>query len=182
MKNNRTLIILVSLQCLLTIVHHLYGEFFLYQDGVRLHIVLFAPPALLLTLAPLKLHPNTFGRSMFIFWSMLLWVFVIGLFEGGWNHPVVDVLSLLNLTEKFSWAFIRAVPGNLIFEITGISQFFLSLVSGAYLLCLQRAKRIGPHGMKGLGAAYFVSAESASTLNWLTISTAFAASFSCTKI
>ena len=86
MTVNRTLVLLVLLQAALTVIHHLYGEFVLYQDGVRLHIVFAVPLALLLTFAPLWLHRNRFGLQMFVVWSILIWVAGIGFYEGLWNH------------------------------------------------------------------------------------------------
>ena len=125
MKVSRVLILLVLLQALLTTVHHLYGEFALYKDGVRLHIVMAVPLALLLTFAPLWIHRNEFGLRMFTAWTVLFWVLGIGLYEGLWNHLVLDILVLFNLNEKLSWAFVRSIPGDLVFEITGIAQFLV---------------------------------------------------------
>lgn len=126
---------LLFAQCALTIIHHLYGEFFLYQDGVRLHAAIFAPFALLLTFAPLWLHPGSFGWRMFTMWSIVFWVIAIGVIEGFWNHVVVDVLYLLDLTEIFSFAFFRATPGDFLFEFTGVAQL---LVAGCILYCFTR--------------------------------------------
>jgi hypothetical protein len=127
MREFRILGLLIILQFTLTTVHHLYGEFFLYKDGVRLHVVFMAPIALLLTFAPLWLHrSSSFGRGMFIFWCTLLWALGIGFFEGFWNHIVVNSVYALGLTDSFSHIFYRAVPGDLVFEITGIAQFFVA--------------------------------------------------------
>jgi len=128
MQNIRVLFFLVLLQALLTVVHHLYGEFALYRDGVRLHIVIAVPLALLLTFAPLWIHENRVGLRMFTIWTVLFWVVGIGVYEGLWNHLVLDILVLLNLNEVYSWAFIRSIPGDLVFEITGIAQFFVGCV------------------------------------------------------
>ncbi|GAA6141880.1 hypothetical protein [Hydrogenophaga sp. 5NK40-0174] len=126
MKYGRALSALVLVQFALTVIHHLYGEFFLYQDGTRLHIAIFAPLALLLTFAPLWLHKSKTGTVMFTVWSVLLWVLLVGVYEGFWNHAALNVVSLLGLDNGMSWAFVRLTPGDAIFESTGAAQFVVA--------------------------------------------------------
>lgn len=126
MKVNRMLVALILIQFTLTIGHHLYGEFFLYKDGVRLHIAVLAPLALMLTFAPLWIHRNSFGVNMHVFWTLLVWVFGIGIYEGLWNHVTLNVFTILNLSEFFSLAFIRTNPGDFVFELTGAAQFIVA--------------------------------------------------------
>jgi len=135
LATKKTLFSLLLAQCLLTITHHLYGEFILYQDGVRLHAVMVAPMLLLLTFAPLRLHPGPVGWRLFTVWTLLIWVIGLGLFEGFWNHVVVDLLAIFDLGDTFSFAFIRSIPGDFLFELTGITQFAFAV---GIVVCISR--------------------------------------------
>lgn len=132
--NEKFLYLMILLQCILTVLHHLYGEFFLYRDGLRLHAAIFAPFALLLTFAPLRLHRNIFGWRMFIFWTTAIWILALGVFEGFWNHILLGLVAAAGMTDVYGFAFIRSTPGNFIFELTGAAQFFLACVLAALVV------------------------------------------------
>lgn len=144
-KSGIYLSITILLQCILTIVHHLYGEFVLYGDGTRLHAALLAPFALLLTFAPLKLHRNNYGLRMFLFWTVSIWVLALGVFEGFWNHIALWFVTATGMTDVYSFAFVRSIPGDLVFELTGAAQFVITCVLVALLMsscqCLIQSKK-----------------------------------------
>ena len=84
----------------LTTVHHLYGAA-IYRTPWRHHVAVVAGAVaviLVITLAVARLRPGTVsGRAagwMFVIVAAVYAVGVIGMFEGGYNHVVKDLMYL----------------------------------------------------------------------------------------
>ncbi|HEU4552122.1 MAG TPA: hypothetical protein VFS25_04780 [Chitinophaga sp.] len=115
---------------LLTGFHHYYGGI-VYHTPWRQHVVLGGGMALLISVALFYLYRY---RQQKIFLTLyLLLVFImfglgIAVFEGGYNHLVKIILYFGGL-HLHTWRMLfpapaYEVPGNFIFELTGVLQFF----------------------------------------------------------
>jgi thiol-disulfide isomerase/thioredoxin len=124
---------------LLTIGHHLYGAS-LYQTPWRAHIAHHGTAGILVILAAMAVawrwqDTRIGGVAIWIF-TVLTVVFPIawiGLFEGGYNHVVKNALYFGGLPRELMLMLfpppIYELPNDLIFEVTGVLQFFIALVT-----------------------------------------------------
>jgi hypothetical protein len=126
----------------LTAFHHYYGSR-VYGTPWRAHVVVAGVPALLFCLLFMVLYQR-FGMRVFLGVYLLacfvLFSLFIGLFEGFYNHLVKDVLFFSGMKEH-SWRMLfpspaYEKPNDLVFEATGILQFFVALVQVYYLRVL----------------------------------------------
>jgi hypothetical protein len=136
----------------LTVIHHLYGAT-LYDAPFRQHVAFGILPVLLVLILAYWVHRRrpltSLGRvSLWIFMAVTLIVPVgmIGLFEGGYNHLVKNLLyfggaSRARLDQLFPPPAYE-MPNDLWFEVTGILQFFVGLYTGYCLVRLWRESRI----------------------------------------
>ncbi|HMA18639.1 MAG TPA: hypothetical protein VKS03_09385 [Thermoanaerobaculia bacterium] len=135
---------------LLTTLHHLYGAF-LYKTPWRNHVALIALPVLLVLVVTHEIHrrqPATpLGRaSLFLFAALTLAVPVgmIGFFEGGYNHLVKDLLFFGGLPaaalDRLFPDSVYEMPDNLLFEASGVLQFFVGLYAARWLGRLWRER------------------------------------------
>ena len=131
----------------LTSIHHLYGAL-IYDTPWRMHVVYFSIPAAILIASFLFLawryRGKTFGRTAAWLGVVLALVFpvgLIGIYEGGYNHLVKNILYFSGATDLVNQLFPPPnyeLPNDLFFELTGIAQLFAALVAGRYLLRLCR--------------------------------------------
>jgi hypothetical protein len=136
----------------LTVIHHLYGAR-LYDAPFRQHVAFGILPVLLVLILAYWVHRRrpltSLGRvSLWVFMAVTLIVPVgmIGLFEGGYNHLVKNLLyfggaSRATLDQLFPPPAYE-MPNDLWFEVTGILQFFVGLYAGYCLVRLWRESRI----------------------------------------
>jgi hypothetical protein len=125
------LFILCFLLLILTVSHHVYGGLVFQTKwritGAAWGILYFAVMTMLFYVPRNRLF------TKIVFASMLgLWVFVIGIYEGGYNHLMKDVLYIFNtpepvLLKMFPPEFGYVLPSDLFFEITGIIQLVIAL-------------------------------------------------------
>jgi hypothetical protein len=146
----RALWYLVSVMALTT-VHHSYGAI-IYETPWRHHVAVVAIVTVLVLIATLRMHRSLAGKLfgkiafwMFTMTAMLIPVIGIGLFEGGYNHIMKD---LLYFSEASGTLMARLfppptyeMPGDAFFEITGILQFFLGVAGGWEVFKLLRQHR-----------------------------------------
>ncbi|MEX0646203.1 MAG: hypothetical protein WEA56_01315 [Balneolaceae bacterium] len=133
----------------LTLIHHAYGAF-IYDEPFRLHVTLIAVPVILvlyLTFRFYQKHRETKKGKilyrLFITMAIVFPIGVIGLYEGGYNHLVKNILYFGGISpELFAQLFpppMYEMPNNFLFETTGIAQFVMG-VSGLYFLLKMRIK------------------------------------------
>jgi peroxiredoxin len=135
---------------LLTIVHHLYGAS-LYQTPWRTHMAHLGAIGIVAILASMlvavKWGDIGAGRGAFWCFTFVTAVFPvawIGLFEGGYNHVVKNALYFGGLSEDWMLAMFPPptyeLPNDLLFEVTGVLQFFVALVTMRVLHRLVRTR------------------------------------------
>jgi hypothetical protein len=134
---------------LLTIAHHARGAL-LYESPFRLHVVLVAlPVAAALGIAYRARSSLALGGVAWaVFLALSLFVgAAIGVYEGGYNHVVANVLYFAGapraLFERIYPA-VSEVPNDFWFGLTGVLQF----PAGAYCLWLavRLARRTSQRG------------------------------------
>lgn len=125
---------------LLTIVHHSYGAI-IYNTPWRHHVAIVGVVTVLVLFASLRGHRSlggTLGRKiafwLFVILTLLIPVGGIGIFEGGYNHLLKDVLyfsgASAELMNRLFPAPTYEMPNDSFFEITGVLQFPLALFTG----------------------------------------------------
>lgn len=135
----------------LTILHHFYGAI-IYSTPWRAHVVFFAGPVLLILGAAWLINraskagiARTLSKWIFFLASATVAVGLIGLFEGGYNHVLKDVLYFGGASaETLSMLFPQPtyeMPDDALFEITGVAQFFIAVWSAFHLVGLIRTGR-----------------------------------------
>ncbi len=136
---------------LLTTIHHAYGAV-VYSTPWRYHVAAVALPVLLVLILAYRIHrrvsPTWLGRTALWFFVVLTILFPIagiGLFEGGYNHFVKDVLYFARVPRTlFNQLFPSPPyerPEDAFFEVTGILQFLVGLYNGSCLLTWWRQSR-----------------------------------------
>lgn len=134
----------------MTAIHHIYGAI-AFETPWRLHIVFIALPiglAIVVALLVAARGRGT-GRGRGGLWiaAALIFgfcVFAIGIYEGGYNHLVANIVYLAFGAEAFADFYdtsIHEVPVDLIFEVTGIAQFVVALAAAWATLELLRKAR-----------------------------------------
>jgi len=131
----------------LTSIHHLYGAIS-YGTPWRMHVVYLSIPAAILIASFFSLawryRGKPLGRTAAWLGVALVLVFpvgLIGIYEGGYNHAVKNVLYFGGATDLVIHLFPPPdyeLPNNVFFELTGIAQLFAALMAGRRLLHLSR--------------------------------------------
>ncbi len=132
----------------LTVVHHLYGAR-IYDAPFRRHVASGMLPLLLALILAHEVHrrrpSTTLGRvslRLFMAVTLIVPVGLIGLFEGGYNHLVKNVLyfggASRTLLRRLYPPPTYEMPNDLWFEATGVLQFFAGLYAGGWLARLWR--------------------------------------------
>lgn len=134
----------------LTCVHHAYGAV-VFDTPWRFHIVFMAVPAAaaiaaLLYLAGAYRH---LPRGRLALWAgaLLILAFpagMIGFYEGGYNHLVKNIVFFAAGEETARSMFptpTYEMPNDPIFEITGIAQFPLSVLTVFLTVAMLREGR-----------------------------------------
>ncbi len=125
----------------LTTVHHVYGAF-IYHTPWRDHAAIVALVAVLVSAAAFHIHrsPAISKRAgkitfwIFVVVTLLIAVVGIGVFEGGYNHTLKNLLYFTTgdaaLMQRLFPPPTYELPNDAFFEITGVLQFPLGLVTG----------------------------------------------------
>jgi hypothetical protein len=135
----------------LTTVHHLYGAA-IYNTPWRAHIAMPAMSAMLFIIGALYVSHRKaatrlgkVARWLAIGVIALIPVAWIGLFEGGYNHVVKDVLYFsgmpLSLMQRLFPPPLYELPDDVFFELTGVLQFFVALLAIHHTLQFVRSQR-----------------------------------------
>jgi len=128
----------------LTIFHHFYGSV-IYPQVFRAYV---AYGSIAVVLLEYVIYQNyrkaSAGRKKIVYYLLfqVLTLFVsivsIGFFEGGYNHFLKNLLYFTRVrTSLFSQLFpppIYEIPGNFVFEFTGILQFIIAIYALVFLL------------------------------------------------
>ena len=128
----------------LTTVHHLYGAI-IYHTPWRHHAALVATGTVLLSVASFRVHRSMASRRagkiafwIFVILSMLIAVLGVGVFEGGYNHTLKNILYFTThdaaLMQRLFPSPTYEMPNDAFFEITGVLQLPLGLVTGWKLI------------------------------------------------
>jgi hypothetical protein len=134
----------------LTCVHHAYGAV-AFDTPWRLHIIFFAVPAAIIIVALLYVagayRHETRGRLALWTGALLILAFpvaMIGFYEGGYNHLVKNIVFFVggeNAARSLFPAPTYEMPSDKIFEITGIAQFPLSVLTTVMTIGMLRERR-----------------------------------------
>lgn len=123
----------------LTFIHHVYGAF-IYDEPFRLHVAIFAIPAIIVLLATYagfhrakRLSSGKVLFTIFLVVAIVCPFVAIGLYEGGYNHVVKNILYFAGVSKDIldqMYPSIYELPNDIIFELTGLSQFFTGVACG----------------------------------------------------
>ena len=112
---------------ILTAVHHAYGAL-VYHTPWRLHVTLIALPLAIAILigsqSRTEIWRKITGALIFIFPVLL-----IGVFEGGYNHLLKNLVYFTAgaaTTQSLFPPPTYELPNDWLFEVTGVAQFFLA--------------------------------------------------------
>lgn len=135
----------------LTIVHHFYGAY-IYDEPFRKHVAIFALPVVALLLATYtgQLLAKDFRlqrvlRIIFLTAALIFSVIAIGVYEGGYNHVIKNVLYFSGVSTElldFIYPAVYELPNDFIFELTGVVQFFAGLTCAFFLFRRSKAKTV----------------------------------------
>ena len=136
---------------LLTTVHHSYGAV-IYNTPWRYHVAIVGVATVLVLFASLRVRRSLAGNlaakiafGLFATVALLIPVLGIGVFEGGYNHGLKDVLYFSGagpeLMNRLFPAPTYEMPNDGFFEITGVLQFPLAVFTGLQLLKAIRLAR-----------------------------------------
>lgn len=131
----------------LTSIHHLYGAV-VYETPWRMHVMYVSIPGAILIagflLIAWQFRGTSRGRMAAWFGVALAFpVGIIGIYEGGYNHLLKNLLYFGGATDLVSQLFpspAYELPNDAFFELTGITQFVAGLVAGRYVLRLSRLR------------------------------------------
>lgn len=146
MKTSTKLLLASAAILIFTVFHHFYAAA-VFDTPWRRHVAIVVIPVLLVMIGLYVLYqwrPMTLvGKASF--WLLMLVAVLVpiawlGFYHGGYTHLVKLILVLVRVPQA---AFERLcpvceVPGDLIYEVTGIMEFLLSLVAAYYLVRLWR--------------------------------------------
>jgi hypothetical protein len=134
---------------LLTTVHHVYGAY-IYSTPWRYHVAIVSTLTAAILFASLRMLRRQTGRIIrkIAFWTfavvtLAIPVITIGIFEGGYNHAVKDVLYFTGASPELMQRLFPPptyeMPNDAFFEITGVLQLVPAVMTGWYLIGAARA-------------------------------------------
>lgn len=136
---------------ILTVFHHFYAAA-IFDTPWRRHVAIIVMPVLLLMIVLYALYqwrPMTLVGNASLWLLMLVAVLVpiawLGFYHGGYTHLVKLFLVFGGVSQATFERLcpVCEVPGDLIYEVTGVMEFVLSLVAAYYLVGLWRESRGG---------------------------------------
>ncbi len=139
----------------LTSIHHSYGAY-VYQTPWRHHVTVIAIPVIVILVGALTIvrsstHSMRRGIATWIFTLVVIVIPIawIGLFEGGYNHVLKNLLYFGGVSAERLRALFPPptyeMPSSVFFEVTGIAQFPMALVAAywTYRLCMHGTRSGG---------------------------------------
>jgi hypothetical protein len=134
----------ILVEWVITALHHFEGGLVYGTPNRTFAPLIFAIP-LLITFGLLYVYKRTrqgFALALFSITTLLLWVGVIGLFEGGYNHTVKVAFYLTGVSpavmERFFPSYEYVWPNDAFFETSGILTLIASYWPGLYTFRLIR--------------------------------------------
>ena len=135
----------------MTVLHHFYGAY-IYDEPFRLHVAIIAIPviAVLITtyIGQVRVGNRTWNkgfRVVFTGATLIFSVAAIGIYEGGYNHLVKDVLFFSGVSTRVLDAMYPSVyelPNDFFFELTGVAQFFTGVACAFVFFRTRRVRSI----------------------------------------
>lgn len=151
MKNLNSIMLWSVGTMVMTIIHHFYGAY-IYDEPFRLHVAIVAIPVIVILLATyvgqLRIKNPTWRRGfsvIFIGTTVLFSVAAIGIYEGGYNHVVKNLLFFSGVPAEFLdriYPSVYELPNDFFFELTGVAQFFTGVACAIWFLKSFRPKTI----------------------------------------
>lgn len=127
----------------MTIIHHFYGAY-IYDEPFRLHVAIVAIPVIVVLLVTyfgqFRIDNPAWKKGLrvaFISTTVLFPVAAIGIYEGGYNHVVKDILFFSGVSVEFLdriYPSVYELPNDFFFEFTGVAQFFTGAACAISLL------------------------------------------------
>ena len=149
----------------LTMLHHIYGAI-IYSTPWRLHVLFFAGPMLIALIVAMAVNRRS---PIGIAGALSKWILILvggigavvsfGLYEGGYNHVVKNLVYFAGASAETLKALFPPptyeMPNDLIFEVSGVGQFFLALWAAYDLvrLATKRGVRLDDKPSEDLGGA-----------------------------
>jgi hypothetical protein len=131
----------------LTAVHHVYGAV-AFGTPWRLHVLAIVVPAAIAIFLALRastaMDGHSAGRLWTVFAALVIFgvpVGVIGIYEGGYNHLLKNLVYFLGGETRALALFpppTYEMPKDLFFEATGVAQFPLSIAAAVFTIRLLR--------------------------------------------
>lgn len=132
----------------ITVIHHFHGAY-IYAEPFRLHVVFIAVPVkgiiagsyFGVLLVQHEKWRDVF-RTVFIGTTLIFSIIAIGLYEGGYNHAVKNLLYFSGVPATFLdriYPSVYELPNDFIFEFTGVAQLVAGLICARFLLRHRKA-------------------------------------------
>lgn len=149
MKTSTKTLLASAAILVLTVFHHFYAAA-IFDTPWRRHVAIIVMPVLLVMIVLYVLYQ---WRPLTMVGKTSLWLFILvaalvpiawlGFFHGGYTHLAKLILVIGGVSQP---TFERLcpgceVPGDLIYEVTGVMEFLLSLVAAYYLFKLWQDSR-----------------------------------------
>ena len=134
---------------ILTVFHHFYAAA-IFDTPWRRHVAIIVIPVLLAMIVLYALYrwqPTTLVGNASLWLFMLVAVLIpiawLGFYHGGYTHLVKLILVFIRVPQATfeRLCSVCEVPGDLIYEVTGVMEFLLSLIAAYYLARLLRETR-----------------------------------------
>ena len=122
----------------MTSIHHAYGAI-VFDTPYRWHIIFISIPVALVILAA---APVARGGGSAMISRVASWLYLglvalfviaaIGIYEGGYNHLIPNIQYVLGVEHPLREDLYKA-PDDLFFQLTGIAQFVLAMLTARWL-------------------------------------------------
>jgi hypothetical protein len=134
---------------ILTVFHHFYAAA-IFDSPWRRHVAVIVMPVLLVMIVlyvlyqwrPLAMVGKT-SLWLFMLVALLVPIAWLGFFHGGYTHLVKLILVFGGVSQATFGRLcpVCELPGDVIYEVTGVMEFLLSLVAAFYLFKLWQDSR-----------------------------------------
>jgi len=149
MKTSTKTLLASAAILVLTVFHHFYAAA-IFDTPWRRHVAIVVMPVLL---AMIVLYALCRWRPSGLVGNASLWLLILvvalvpvawlGFYHGGYTHLVKLILVFVRVPQATFERLcpVCEVPGDLIYEVTGVMEFLLSIVAAYYLVNLWRESR-----------------------------------------
>jgi hypothetical protein len=135
---------------ILTVFHHFYAAA-IFDTPWRRHVAIIVMPVLLVMIVLYVLYQ---WRPMTLLGKTSLWLFMLvavlvpiawlGFYHGGYTHLVKLILVFVGVPQATFERLcpVCEVPGDLVYEVTGVMEFLFALFAAYYLFKLWLESRV----------------------------------------